>query len=69
MGAFERVQIETAQAHYPPTDPDDEVFLLCAIDGQADYLISQDKSLLGVAAHYPKFSICRAEVETVRLGI
>jgi len=69
MGAFERVQIETAQAHHPPADPDDEIFLLCAMDGNADYLISHDAALLDVALHYPEFSICRAEVETGRLGI
>jgi predicted nucleic acid-binding protein len=69
MGLFERVDIVSAKAHHPPTDADDEIFLLCAIDGKADYLISHDKSLLGVAAHYPQFSICRAEVETGRLGI
>jgi predicted nucleic acid-binding protein len=69
LGAFERVEIVTQQARHPPSDPDDEIFVLCAIDGQAHYLISHDASLLDVAQHYQTFVICRAEQETSRLGI
>src|SRR5688572_5669692 len=30
MGAFTYVEIATTAAPFPPTDPDDEIFLLCA---------------------------------------
>lgn len=52
MGAFERVAIVTPSAPHPPTDPDDEVFLLCALDGSADYLVSEDKALLALKTLY-----------------
>lgn len=69
MGAFEQVHITSAAVHHPPTDPDDEIFLLCALDGKADFLISQDGALLDVAKHYSEFSICRVEDEVQRLGV
>jgi len=68
-GTFELVEIVTEQAPHPPRDPDDEVFVLCAIDGKAEFLISHDRALLDIAQHYPAFVICRAEHETQRLGI
>jgi len=52
MGAFEKVQIASTSAPYPPRDPDDEVFLLCAIDGRADCLVSEDKALLDLKPKY-----------------
>jgi predicted nucleic acid-binding protein len=52
MGAFEKVQISSASAPHPPRDPDDEVFLLCAIDGSADYLVSEDRALLDLQSNY-----------------
>jgi len=69
LGAFEQVHVVTQNAPHPPSDPDDEIFLLCAMDGNADYLISDDAALLDVSAHYPSFVICQPHVETVRLGI
>jgi len=69
MGAFERVEVVTANAPHPPADPDDEIFVLCAIDGDANYLISHDGALLNLRDHYPGFTICEAEIETDRLGI
>jgi|SRR5438045_2390920 len=69
IGAFERVEIVSNAAPHPPADADDEIFVLCAIDGNADYLISHDNALLDLDEHYPGFVICRAEVETARLGI
>ena len=39
-GAFTPVEITSSSAPIPPTDPDDEIFLLCALDGNADYLVS-----------------------------
>jgi predicted nucleic acid-binding protein len=69
MGAFARVEIVTAQAPHRPVDLDDEIFVLCAIDGDANYLISRDAALLDLHPHYPQFTICEAEIETARLGI
>jgi predicted nucleic acid-binding protein len=69
LGVFERVEIVTNTAPHPPADPDDEIFILCAIDGHAAYLISHDAALLELQEHYPDFVICRADVEAVRLRI
>jgi hypothetical protein len=44
-GSFTQVTLTSKSAPVKPSDPDDEVFLLCAIDGGADYLISEDHSL------------------------
>ena len=52
MGAFDRVAVITTAAPYKPTDPDDEIFLLCAIDGQAHYLVSEDGALLALKPSY-----------------
>jgi predicted nucleic acid-binding protein len=52
MGAFDRVAIITTAAPCKPTDPDDEVFLLRAIDGQAHYLVSEDGALLALGPSY-----------------
>ena len=38
----------------PPSDPDDEVFLICAIDGHADYLVSEDRDLLSLKDSYQR---------------
>lgn len=54
MGSFSQVTLTTASAPVKPSDPDDEVFLLCAIDGNADYLISEDHSLTDLKASYEK---------------
>lgn len=54
MGAFERVTITTRSTPYPPSDANDEVFLLCALDGNADYLVSDDRALLNLKSKYGK---------------
>lgn len=60
MGAFEQVTIRTKSVPYPPSDPDDEVFLLCALDGNADLLVSEDEALLALKALYsrPQIGCC-----------
>ena len=60
MGAFSQVKITTKSAPVPPSDPDDEIFLLCAIDGNADYLVSEDKHLTDIKASYTKPVICKS---------
>lgn len=57
VGAFESVSITLARAPVPPRDPDDEVFLLCALDGNADYLVSEDDDLLTLKGAYTRPSI------------
>jgi predicted nucleic acid-binding protein len=57
MGAFTEVEVSTACAPFRPTDPDDEIFLLCAIDGNADVLVSNDHSLINLKSSYTKPAI------------
>lgn len=54
VGAFTRVTITMTSAPVPPSDPDDEIFLLCALDGDADYLVSDDHSLTNLKGNYVK---------------
>jgi len=54
LGTFVEINITTSAAPTPPNDPDDEIFILCAIDGEADFLISEDKHLLAVKNAYVK---------------
>lgn len=60
MGAFSQVTITTKSVPVPPTDPDDEIFLLCAIDGNADYLVSEDHALTNLKTSYTKPVIGRS---------
>ena len=55
--AFERVPITATRAPVRPRDPDDEMFLLCALDGDADYLVSEDADLLDLKGHYVRPAI------------
>ena len=68
MGAFTQVPITTVSAPFRPSDPDDEVFLLCAIDGNADYLISEDHALTNLKASYAKPVMGRCEELAETLG-
>ena len=54
MGSFTRVEITTTAAPVCPVDPDDEIFVLCALDGDADYLVSDDNALLTLEASYTR---------------
>lgn len=60
QGAFSSVEITSSAAPVPPSDPDDEIFLLCALDGDADYLVSEDTHLLALRRHYrqPLILVC-----------
>jgi predicted nucleic acid-binding protein len=68
MGAFSEVKITTKCAPVPPSDPDDEVFLLCAIDGDADYLVSEDDALTSLKSSYANFLIGRCGDLAATLG-
>ena len=54
MGAFTFVKIITKDVPTKPTDLDDEIFILCALDGNADYLIAEDKHLINVKSSYTR---------------
>ena len=51
-GAFEIVITTTTFCDPAPTDPDDLIFMLCAIDGKADMLVSNDQDLLELRSYY-----------------
>ena len=68
MGAFSPVKIVSKSAPVPPADPDDEVVLLCAIDGDADFLVSEDKHLTEIKGSYTKPVIGRSEELAGALG-
>lgn len=68
MGAFSQVTIVSTSAPVPPADPDDEVVLLCAIDGNADYLVSEDKHLTDISGSYTKPVIGRSDELAGALG-
>lgn len=59
VGSFESVDITSSAAPVPPPDPDDEVFLFYAIDGAADYLVSEDHHLLCLKGNYNRPAIGR----------
>ena len=69
MGAFNRVEVVSASAPVPPADPDDEIFLICALDGDADYLVSEDGDLLDLEANYERPVIGRCSEICSALGI
>lgn len=69
MGAFQRVEIKTKVAPYPPSDKDDEIFVLCAMDGNADYLVSDDKAVTALKPHYNGFVIGKSSEIGDLLGI
>ena len=54
IGSFESVNVVSSAAPVPPTDPDDEIFVICAIDGAADYLVSEDYHLLALKSKYQR---------------
>jgi predicted nucleic acid-binding protein len=68
MGAFNPVVITTKAAPHPPSDPDDEIFLLCAMDGLANYLVSEDHALVNLKSKYPSFVIGRSADLAKSLG-
>jgi len=49
---FTCVAVVSVTCHTLPTDADDEIFILCALDGSADILVSDDKHLLRIREAY-----------------
>lgn len=68
MGAFSSVTITSKVAPHRPTDLDDEIFVLCAIDGLANYLVSEDRSLVNLKSNYSTFVIGRSAELARQLG-
>lgn len=68
-GAFEEVLLTTTVPPVAPSDPDDTVFILCCLDGKADYLISEDKHLRDLNSAYPSLSIGRCAELMGVLGV
>lgn len=65
-GAFEFIKVTTKTCSPSPSDLDDIVFLLCALDGKADLLVSEDGHLLGLKDFYSEFYIVdQSEAVTV----
>ena len=69
MGSFTRIEIISESAPVSPIDPDDEIFLICALDGNADWLVSEDTDLLDLKASYrrPVVGLCAETIDS--LGI
>lgn len=68
-GAFQQVEITSTTCSPLPADPDDAIFLLCAIDGKADLLISEDSHLLDLKSSYTDFRIVDQSEAAAELGI
>lgn len=69
MGAFIRIEIVSKSAPFPPSDPDDEIFLICALDGNAHFLVSEDRSLLTLKPAYERPVIATCAETNNALGI
>lgn len=67
-GAFEEVELTTTVPPVVPTDPDDAVFILCCLDGKADYLVSEDRALLALNRSYA-FTIGSCAQLMAELGV
>lgn len=52
MELFTSVPVTSTTCHTVPPDPDDLVFILCALDGNADWIVSDDGHLLQVRPAY-----------------
>jgi uncharacterized protein len=65
---FTPIAVTSTNCHTPPDDPDDLVFVLCALDGNADLLISDDGHLLKIRpAYQPRPEILPTAEASVRL--
>jgi predicted nucleic acid-binding protein len=69
IGAFERVTIVSTTCNPRPADGDDTIFLLCAIDGQAHLLVTEDGHLLALAPAYNAPRILNRASAAPQLGV
>ena len=61
LETFELVEVHSKKCSPIPSDPDDVKFILCALDGKANYLVTDDKALLKVKEGYRQLAIVRRE--------
>lgn len=58
---FTSINVTSVTCHTVPSDPDDTIFILCALDGDADFLVSNDTHLLAIrTAYHPRPRILTA---------
>ena len=61
IALFTNITVTTTTCDAPPTDLDDIIFIFCALDGDADLLVSDDRHLQNVREKYlPRPNIVRA---------
>jgi putative PIN family toxin of toxin-antitoxin system len=61
LGAFELVAVTLKTCLHPPSDPDDTKFILCAVEGKADCLVTDDNHLLVLKDFYERPIIGKKE--------
>jgi predicted nucleic acid-binding protein len=67
---FTCINVTSSSCHTAPEDPDDLVFVLCALDGNADLLVSDDRHLLQLQkAYHPRPAIIRPVEASLRLSV
>jgi predicted nucleic acid-binding protein len=67
---FTDVTITLQSCHTPPADPDDVIFVLCALNGDADFLVSEDSHILAVRhAYHPRPAIVPPEEARTHLSV
>jgi putative PIN family toxin of toxin-antitoxin system len=68
LARFERAEVvEPEVVPAVCRDPDDDLFLACATEGRADFLVTEDKDLLDLGTHQG-VRICRPAEFIERLG-
>jgi predicted nucleic acid-binding protein len=68
LGAFEIIKPMLEDCNPKPVDPGDLMFLLCALDGHADYLVSEDSDLLNLKDAYQKPNILKRDEALANLS-
>jgi len=63
-----KVQIVSKECSPPPKDLASVKFLLCALDGKADMLVTDKNDLLEIRGGYQHPTICRREEAEPRVG-
>jgi len=67
---FTHVVVTSATCHTAPPDRDDTIFVLCALDGHADVIVSDDKPFLTIRpAYHPRPAILPSEEAAIRLSV
>lgn len=54
IAAFQEAEVVVSPAYHEAVvsaDPDDDIFIACAVAGRADYIVSGDRHLLDIGEH------------------